>query len=264
VDAVRAVLEVLRRTWSGPIVIAEHAALGSTWDGYRNFGYVDLAEEYGATLVDLSQEDYVQVFLRDRDLQTIPVGVAGRVLESDLRIAVGPQKTHDSTIVTLSLKNVVVGSIRERSRFHQGYAVTNLNMYLMSRLVPPHLSVIDGFVGMEGRGPVNGDPVDLRVAIASLDFLAADTVAAAVMGQDPAEVGYLTYCRRAGLGAGELSGIEILGNVGIEEARVVFRRHPEYDRERNWSTVAVERFLQKELEAKTVQGTNRDHGASRE
>jgi uncharacterized protein (DUF362 family) len=95
-------------------------------------------------------------------------------------------KTHDCVITTLSIKNMVVGSLvnREKSKIHQGCKGINLNLATFSRFVMPHLGVIDGFVGMEGRGPVSGDPVELRAAAASLYPISLDAVTSKIMGFD--------------------------------------------------------------------------------
>jgi uncharacterized protein (DUF362 family) len=47
-----------------------------------------------------------------------------------------------------------------------------------------YYSVIDGVVGMEGKGPMAGDPVDSNVIIGGTDPVAVDMVAARVMGFD--------------------------------------------------------------------------------
>ena len=98
-------------------------------------------------------------------------------------------------------------------------------------------------MGMEGSGPSSGDPVDLRVAIASTDFLAADTVATRLMGFDPDEVGYLHHCKLGGLGAGDLNDIEIVGNGTIEECRHPFKPHPTYQEQLQWRLPSVEEYL---------------------
>jgi len=64
---------------------------------------------------------------------------------------------------------------------------------------------------MEGNGPVGGTPVDARVAMASLDSLAMDTLATKLMGFDPTQILYLTSMAEAGMGQGDLSKIEVLG-----------------------------------------------------
>ena len=96
---------------------------------------------------------------------------------------------------------------------------------------------------LEGYGPSGGDPVDLRAAIVSIDFLAADTVATRLMGFDPDEVGYLHYCKLGGLGVGDLNDIEIVGNVTIEESRRPFKPHPTYRQQLQWRLPSVEEYL---------------------
>jgi len=281
VEAVRAVLDWLRLRYDGPITIGEGAAVSDTFDGYRNFGYLDLAEEYNVRFVDLNQDEWAPVQVYDRKLRPMAVRVARTTLESDFRISIGPPKTHDAVIVTLSLKNMVVGSMirgrgggffqmlgqllpdrltnsalaeKAKSRLskvnrsdkfalHQGYHGLNLNLYTLAKVVAPHLSVIDGFVGMEGSGPSDGDPVDLKVAIVSIDFLAADIVATKLMGFDPDEVGYLHYCKLGGLGAGDLDDIEIMGNAAIEECRRHFKPHPTYREQLQWRLPSAEEYL---------------------
>ena len=64
---------------------------------------------------------------------------------------------------------------------------------------------------MQGNGPVGGTPVDHKVAVVGLDWLAADRIAVELMGIDSAKVGWLNYCAQAGMGQGDLSKIEIIG-----------------------------------------------------
>lgn len=47
-----------------------------------------------------------------------------------------------------------------------------------------YYTVIDGIIGMEGQGPMQGDRVNSNVVIVGDDPVAADTVAARVMGFD--------------------------------------------------------------------------------
>jgi uncharacterized protein (DUF362 family) len=286
VEGVRALLDFLRPRYDGPITIAEGAAVSDTFTGYRNFGYLELAEEYGVQLIDLNQDNWVWVQVYDRHLKPMELRVARSVVESDYRIAIGPPKTHDTVLVTLSLKNIVVGSmirgvggegsnslLRAVGRFvptglkqspllvevknrvvqsinrsdkfalHQGYPAMNLNLYTLAKVVPPHLSVIDGYMGMEGSGPSYGDPVDLRLAIASTDFLAADAVVVRIMGFDLDEIGYLHYCQLGGLGKAAQEQTEILGNCTVEECLRPFKPHPTHKRQLQWRIPDVRRLL---------------------
>jgi uncharacterized protein (DUF362 family) len=281
-EAVKAVLDFIIPRYEGTITIGEGAGMGETFNGYRNFGYLELADSYGVELVDLNKDEWVHVRVYDRNLNPMYVRVAVTALRSDFRISVGPPKTHDTVVVTASLKNMVVGSLirgrggglfqgmaqrlpswlarasfveeikgrvisaatrSDKFAIHQGYQAINLNLYTLAKLLHPHLSVIDGFVGMEGEGPINGDPVELGIAIASTDFLAADSIAARVMGFDVDEIGYLYYCKLSGLGAADLDDIELVGNATIEECSRRFKPHSTYRRQLQWRVHDFEKFL---------------------
>lgn len=137
-----------------------------------------------------------------------------------------------------------VGPLRgnDKMKMHQGYPAMNLNLYLVAKVVMPQLAVIDGFEGMEGNGPVDGTAVPLRVAIASTDAVAVDSVAAALMGFGISQIGYLTYCHQGGLGQGDLSQVEVLGEAVADCARR-FRPHSTYQAQLDWHLPDVERYL---------------------
>jgi uncharacterized protein (DUF362 family) len=236
VDAVRAVLDFITNHYSGKVIVAEGPSASSLQRGLRNFDYLKLEGEYGVDFVDLNEDNSMDVEVWGSGLNKINVEVAKTVIESDYRISVTPPKTHDFTIVTLSIKNMAVGSLvgwRNKSRIHQGYKAINLNIAKIAKLVLPHLSVIDGFVGMDGNGPVNGEPVNLRIAIAGLDALAVDATAARVMGFNPLEVGYLYYLNDWGVGEAEAEKIEVLGVPTAEVSRR-FKPHRAYREQLEW------------------------------
>jgi uncharacterized protein (DUF362 family) len=87
----------------------------------------------------------------------------------------------------------------------------NINLAMLAPLLHPSLSVIDGFEGMEGNGPVFGTRVDHRVCVVSTDFLAADTVGACLMGINPMDIGYLSYLASTKIGESDVSKMEIIG-----------------------------------------------------
>jgi uncharacterized protein (DUF362 family) len=282
VEAVRAVLDFVRARYTGRIAVAEGSALDSTWEGFRRFGYKELAMRYDIELVDLNADVGVCVQALTRQLRPQELHLASSVVESDFRISVGPPKTHDAVIVTLALKNMIMGSLlnpavaggqqawrlrwvprfvrtsrvaqmvqrhfpfvhpSDKMAMHQGYPVLNLNLAALAGWVWPHLAVIDGFQAMEGAGPLDGDAVDWRTALAGTDALAVDALTTHLMGFDPREVGYLEYCRRLGLGVGKLERIDVLGDAAIDEVRREFRPHPTYARQKEWRMERAESFL---------------------
>jgi uncharacterized protein (DUF362 family) len=232
VDTLEGILEFMKSIGKADqCVIAESAAGGPTMEGFSNYGYTKLLNKYPVKLMDLDAEKIDKVFVFDeKDFRPHAVRVSGVLLDKDTYIvSVARMKTHDRVIATLSLKNIVLGApvkdlgfswspsrkpgtVNDKPIVHgSGYRGLNYNLYALSNQLHPHLAVIDGFEGMEGNGPNRGTPVDHRVCVASLDWLAADRVGIELMGIDFAKVGYLNYCAQAGSGTADLSKINIIG-----------------------------------------------------
>ena len=104
--------------------------------------------------------------------------------------------------------------------------ILHYNMFMLAQEVYPDLGVIDGFEAMEGNGPTWGTPFDARVAMASLDPLALDTLATKIMGFDPTQILYLSSMNQAGMGQGNLEKIQTIG-TGLEDLQYHFQPHSE-------------------------------------
>jgi uncharacterized protein (DUF362 family) len=232
VDTLEGVLEFLKSIGkSGNVIIAESAAGGPTLDGFSNYGYNRLITKYPVKLIDLDREPYDIIYVFDeKDFRPHPVRMSHTLLDPDSYIvSVARMKTHDRVLATLSLKNIVFGApikdigfswsasrkpgaVNDKPIAHgSGFRGINYNLYALSRQLHPHLAVIDGFEGMEGNGPNDGTPVDHRVCLAGMDWLATDRVAIELMGIDFARVGYLNFCAQSGSGNADLAKIEIVG-----------------------------------------------------
>ncbi len=97
----------------------------------------------------------------------------------------------------------------------------------------PDLAVIDGFVGMEGDGPVGGTPVSLGVSSASAHPVSLDAVMAKVMGFEPLDIGYLHHLNEWEAGIAKLDGVAVLGKTIAEVSRR-FRPHATYKEQLMW------------------------------
>jgi hypothetical protein len=109
--------------------------------------------------------------------------------------------------------------------------VIHQNVLALAGLTWPDLVVLDAFYAMDGNGPVDGFPVNLKAAVSSADPLKADGVGARLMGLEPQDIGYLYYLARQGKGDYSLEGL-----VGekIENVRQNFRMHPTYHIQKQW------------------------------
>ncbi|MBL7206201.1 MAG: DUF362 domain-containing protein [Candidatus Aenigmarchaeota archaeon] len=259
VDAVRAVLDFVSKHTDQKLLIAEGSAY-DTFKAFKNFGYLSLKKEYNIDFFDLNKDDYVTVSGFDSELKPMELRISKTVVESDCRISVCPMKTHNEVVVTLSLKNLAVGSLLKNQYFpaskyvgfalkrlpvsakyknykaaiHQGTVAINKNIFEIAKKISPDISVIDAFKAMEGEGPGHGDPVMMKLALAGTDFLATDTIATRIMGFNPENIGYFHYCKQARLGIGNNKDIETVGNAGIENVKKKFKPHSTYEQQLKW------------------------------
>jgi uncharacterized protein (DUF362 family) len=247
------ILEFLKSIGKTDVVIAESAANGPTLEGFANYGYTQLGAKYGAKVMDLDQEGFEILHCFDEtDFRPHPCRMSKVLLDpNSFIISAAKLKTHDRVVATLSLKNIVVGAPIKDSGFRwgpgaregakndkpithgNGFRGINYNLYALAPRLHPHLSVIDGYEGMEGEGPTGGTPVPHRVCVVSPDWLAADRVGIELMGIDFANVGYLNFCAQTGMGETDLKKIEILGPP-LEDHKRTYRLSRNIEQQLVW------------------------------
>ena len=224
VDAVRGILDFLKPRYKGQIIVGESTiSREGTFHGYENYGYMPLEKEYNVKLIDLNKQPFQYRYVIGKAHRPTPIRIIATFLDPDLYIiSAAKMKTHDRVVATLSLKNVLLGSplndykTNDKWLMHADYtfrrdSLLHYNMFTLAQEIYPDLGVIDGFEAMEGNGPTGGTPVDARLALASTDPLAMDTLATKLMGFDPTQIMYLTAFAEAGMGQGNLDKIEVLG-----------------------------------------------------
>ena len=147
------------------------------------------------------------------------IKVAKIATESGI-ISAAKLKTHMGTKVTLGLKNMF-GMLT--TKFKGQYHVRGMDKVIhdINKTLTPHVTVIDGFIAMEGRGPVHGRPVKMDTIIASVDPVAADSVACRVMGFEPEEIDHIRWSHESGVG--NMLENEVVGD-GVEAVRRIFQR----------------------------------------
>lgn len=246
-DALRAVLNFLSHhlKWRGKIIIADGSGIGNSVIGFKRLGYFVLPKEYPQykiEFVDLNIDKGIEMEIFDRELKPLKIKVAKTIFDAEWIISVCPPKTHDSVIVTLAIKNVVMGAPLKRFIFtsykslvHQGPGAMNKNLALMAKKLSSSLAIIDGWEGMEGNGPVDGSAVPWKIALASTDVLACDVLTSYLMGFEPDEIGYLHYLaaekwkNKAGI-----EQISVLGEKNLRKFRKKFKPHATYEMQKKW------------------------------
>ena len=251
-DAVRGVLDVIMTLPRKPrrVLIAEGGNETVPGECFRHMGYTDIPGEYDLPieLVDLNRETRwrnTRVYMVDGTWTT--VRMPRTVLDCPCVISVAVAKTHDGAMVTLALKNLIMGTILKKDRIKvHGYTThhdrrhpaearaLSRNLIRLARHLYPHYSVVDGTVGIQGNGPGGTDTVPLGMAAAGEDTIAVDAVISKAMGFEPLEVGTVFYGDAIGLGVGDLDRIRVAGGR-LDELAMSFKGHETIDLQRRWA-----------------------------
>ena len=149
--------------------------------------------------VDLNDAPVVRTPLRTRYTGLSELWVPKVLRDTEVVVSMPKLKTHHWVGVTLSLKNCfgcMPGRVYgwPKDVFHvRGIPESILDI---AATVRPSLAIVDGIVGMQGDGPIAGDPVHSGVVLFSRDPVAADVTGARLMGMDPEKVEYLVQAGR--------------------------------------------------------------------
>ena len=218
-QVVAAVIDFLKRKRAREIIIGESCIFGvEAPAAFRKTGLEEVARERGVSLLDLDRLDPLEIRIRRGKLLK-KIKVSSILNKVDFVISVPVMKTHMHTRVTLGIKNMK-GLLwrREKARFHhlaaersvvKGDKELDVAIAEMATGFLPHLTVIDGMIGMEGLGPGYGRAKKMGVVVAGENALAADAVAARLMGFDPGEIPHLRLCREFGVGEIDLDQIDV-------------------------------------------------------
>ena len=113
----------------------------------------------------------------------------------DWIVSIPKMKTHHWAGVTLSMKNmfgVMPGSFYGWPKNVLHWAGIHETVLDICATLQPHLAIVDGIVGMEGDGPVMGEPRQVGVLVIGRNFPAVDATCAKIMGINPYRINYLS------------------------------------------------------------------------
>jgi uncharacterized protein (DUF362 family) len=216
---VEAIIRKLREIGVKSTVI-ELDATGTNADkAYVMSGMKEMCDRVDALFINLRQEqDKVEISIPNKmALSSIKVP---RIVTDFPIISAAKLKTHMQTGVTLGMKNMF-GILPDKFKGKYHFMGIDKVILDINTVIRPALTVIDGFVAMEGKGPVNGNPVKMETIIAGIDVVATDTVASRIMGINPQTIKHIMWGHERGLG--EMDNIEVFGD-GVDAVKRVFAR----------------------------------------
>lgn len=169
-------------------------------------GLGETLRDAGARYVDLNVDAFRAITAASRYTGLARLFFAETVAAADLLVSMPKLKTHHWAGITLSLKNmfgIMPGAIYgwPKNTLHWagvGPSILDIN----ATLTVPRFNIVDGIVGMEGDGPIKGEPRASGVVVFGTDPVAVDATGACLMGIEPDRVWHLRQASR------------FLGNIG--------------------------------------------------
>jgi uncharacterized protein (DUF362 family) len=184
-------------------------------------GYVPIFREYGIpVLYNFKPEDMAWMPYRPKG----PMLALDRIFPEGIHIPdylIGKNivhlptvKCHIYTTTTGAMKNAFGGLLNTHRHYtHTWIHETLVDLLTIQREIHSGIfAVMDGTTAGNGAGPRTHTPEVKNVILASADQVAIDAVAAKLMGFDPLSIPYIRLAHERGLGVGDVSQIELVGD----------------------------------------------------
>lgn len=216
---VEAIIEKLKGLPVTVNVVESDATMTNADKAFEKTGMKAMCERNGVECINLRHvKDKIKLVIPDGE--TLTSITVPRIVTESAIISAAKLKTHVNTGVTLGMKNMF-GLLPDK--FKAKYHAMGISKVIVdiNSVLKPALTVIDGFVGMEGNGPVDGTPVPIGIIIAGKNVVATDAVACSVMGIDPHSISHIRRALEKDLG--KIENVQILGEK-IENVTRPFQR----------------------------------------
>ena len=191
----RGALEAFLRLGAATVMVAEGPGhRRDTLAVYEESGLADVLTEDRIRFHDLNYITGYDLPNAGRRSRLKTLTFPGLFQEVDWIVSVAKMKTHHWAGATLSMKNLfgVMPGIYygwPKNVLHQ-VGIENSILDINATL-KPHFAIVDGIVGMEGDGPIMGDPKKVGVLVMGRNLAAVDATCCRIMGIDPYQVSYL-------------------------------------------------------------------------
>lgn len=177
-------------------------------------GVYAVLKESGTRYVDLNNDSVRRVKLESSFTDLGSLYLPETVLDADLLVSMPKMKTHHWAGATLSMKNmfgVVPSAVYGWPKNVLHWAGIDQSIVdINAALAMPRFAIVDGVIGMEGNGPIQGTARHSGVIVCGEDPVAVDATCARLMRLEPWKIGYLAAAEPF-LGTIAEEGIEQIG-----------------------------------------------------
>lgn len=226
---VDAVITLCKREGAAEVVVAEGPGHWRNVQFLVNeSGLGAVLEKHGVRFVDVNHDEPVKLPNLGRLTGLDHLYLSRTIVEADVLISLPKLKTHHWAGATLSLKNLF-GTLPgicygwPKNELHWRGIPNSIVDIALTRT--PDLAVVDGIVGMEGDGPLNGTAKPVGALVMGADLVAVDATCCRLMGIPPERLPTLHLAAQRRLGRLAEAGIPQLG-VSVRELATVFEWPP--------------------------------------
>jgi len=227
---VHAAFEAFRAMGAGSVRIAEGPGhRRNTLDLADAAGYFKTIPGFEDLFTDLNLDDVTRIQPTRQFSRLEKLYLPHTALGADLLVSMAKMKTHHWTGATLSMKNLfgtVPSGIYGWPKNVLHWAGIEECIADLHTAFPRQFAIVDGIVGMEGNGPIQGVPKHVGVLVAGSDPVSVDATCCRIMQIDPLKIGYLR------LASGEVESHITEGNIrqigeAIEAVATLFELPPD-------------------------------------
>jgi uncharacterized protein (DUF362 family) len=216
---VEAIIHKLKKIPVEIFVVESDATMTNADQAFEITGMAEMCRNNGVGFLNLRNlHDKVKINVIDGGaLKSVTVP---RLVRESAIISAAKMKTHMATKVTLGMKNMF-GILPDKFKFKYHALGISKVVVDINTVLAPTLTVIDGFIAMEGRGPTDGHSLKMDLIIAGKDPVATDATCSRVMGFDPYEISHIRTAYQKGIG--NIDNIEVLGTQ-VQAVKKQFKR----------------------------------------
>ena len=182
---IEAICKILKKN-NCKIYIGE-SSFTDTSCAFRDSGIEKVAKKYGKLII-FEQDKLIKI--KDAKAKILKNFYLSKTLKNvDLIINFPKLKTHQLTKYTGAIKNLygcIPGAMKQKLHMTAG-STKNFSKLLVDiyQNLKPEINIIDGIVGMEGKGPTSGNPKKAGYLLASKNAVSLDVVASKLIGYNP-------------------------------------------------------------------------------
>lgn len=213
----KAVIDIVKKKTKNVIVVESDSVSGTANSRVEKSGVMELIKKCDVEFLNLSEDEVEEHKIKGLNLQ-----IPKTVTKADFLINVPKVKTHEQQLISIAMKNMF-GALANKEKWKLHSRLTEVLLFL-NRTLRQDMVVVDGIVGMEGLGPIQGSPVDLGLVISGLNPVTVDAVCCHVMDFNPYAVEILWRAFKSGDGEIDIERIQVLGE-DIKAVKKVFS-HP--------------------------------------